>query len=165
LTPRCYPFLLESKAQLALLESVSGHEQFFKDAPIEDVIVVVEEALERTPFFEQSRGRDDIAWVADFEVVSKDFPPPAELARRLGMPHLVGVTTVLICEYPRNLLPAIKVPRGLDAVDSPAFSTVTDCAAPHGLTRPLDGAEDGLPEAIHRDCQLPPNAAIVRLHE
>ena len=100
-----------------------------------------------------------------FRGVSNDLPPTAELARRLGLPHLVGVTTVLICEYSRDFLPAIKVPRGLDAIDSPAFSTVTDCDAPHGLTRPLDGSGDGLPEAIHRDCQLPPNAAIVRLHE
>lgn len=99
-----------------------------------------------------------IVWATDYAMTQDLLDNPKVLIDRLGLAHLAEEAHCIFCAYPRNGGGGVlNVPRALDAIDMPGFQVVPDCSAESGKTRPLTARpEDGLPEVIHRRCQVLP---------
>ena len=110
----------------------------------------------------------DLVWVADESQVRKTAHDDAlGAADRLGLkPHHRALQVGQPCvgfRYERSVLGSdLHVPRVLDALDFDWFRPTTDCNAPCGRTRPLNGPPDnGLDEAVHGRLELQRSDVIV----
>ena len=110
----------------------------------------------------------DLVWVADESQVRKTAHDDAlGAADRLGLkPHHRALQVGQPCvgfRYERSVLGSdLYVLRVLDALDFDWFRPTTDCNAPCGRTRPLNGPPDnGLDEAVHGRLELQRSDVIV----
>lgn len=99
-----------------------------------------------------------IVWVTD-----RDEAPPLlgdwkQLSDRLGRPSDGAEACCIFCGYNRDATEqTLHVPRTLDAIKIAEFVVNEDCSAESGRTRPITRPpEEGLPEAVHRSCEVVP---------
>lgn len=87
----------------------------------------------------------------------------ANLIDRLGLPELKAERFCLVFEYERSVTKrTLHVPRAFDGIGNPQFEAVPDCDADSGMTRPVEfPPEQGLPEAIHKHCELANGSEIM----
>lgn len=95
-----------------------------------------------------------IAWVTDVVTVGLPLPPYASIVDQLGLSHLVGDRAGIVFRYPRAAAPPLHLPRSLDALGHPPFAIEEECDALSGTTKRLSDGQPGLPEAVHRGCQI-----------
>jgi len=97
-----------------------------------------------------------IVWVTDEEKCGSSLNDMGDLTDRLGIQDWEEEENWLLLEYERPSVPGdLHVPRTFDAIGMPHFRVETDCSAPCGRTVPLTRhPQEGLPEAVHRRCEL-----------
>ena len=102
-------------------------------------------------------NRLDIVWVADNEKSEKIGLK--ELVDRLGLDNLENEVRCLKIVYKRGKAKnSLHLPRSFDGIDNGRFDVVEDCNADAGKTLPLNlPHEQGLPEAVHRGCNVEPD--------
>jgi hypothetical protein len=95
-----------------------------------------------------------VVWATAFAAAEPYLGVPSEMVRRLA----IDPSTYVLCVYNRSeIVGNLHVPTSLDAMDQPLFRVSTSASAPFGRTVPVSGPpEDGLPEAVHRRCQVVP---------
>lgn len=103
-------------------------------------------------------NRLSIVWVTDYEVAEDLLDDLEGLVDRLGLTNLVDESYCVVCVHNRKDIGlSIHVPRMFEGWDSMQFELVEDCAAQSGKTKPLTlGVEQGLPEAVHKKCEIIP---------
>jgi len=104
-------------------------------------------------------GRSGPAFVTDNATIPAPMPSFQEFQRLLGLLFSDGNRTLgLLWRYSRAALQAtgnvLCVPRSVDGLDYQPFEMERNCGAPHGNAKQPDGTI-GLPEAVHRGCQIP----------
>lgn len=105
-----------------------------------------------------------LVWVADHDQVKDLTDDLRRLIDRLGLDWSDDEAQCILCAYNREDAGrtdggrTLHVPRALDAVDSPQFEVNRDCSADHGQTRPITRPiDEGLNEAVHRNCSVVPS--------
>lgn len=97
-----------------------------------------------------------IVWVSAGEI-AENFPL-RELVNRLGLGNLERENRCIKIVIDHGKVSEnLHLPRSFDGIDSAQFKVVEDCHAESGITLPLNFiAEQGLPEAVHRSCEVKP---------
>jgi hypothetical protein len=103
----------------------------------------------------------NVVWVASANSLAQFSL--RELVDRLGLINLAAENRCLILVY-RHITTREKLhlPRSFDGIDCLQFRPVRQCSADSGRTLPLTlAAQDGLPEAVHRNCEVKPEVFAV----
>ena len=122
--------------------------------PDEDLRVVTDEYKG-----EVKLGNDlQIVWVTDRYEALPVMSDWKLLSDRLGRPSDGVEARCIFCGYNRNATGrTLHVPRVLDAIGRAEFEVNEDCSAEAGKTSPIARLpEEGLPEAVHRSCEVVP---------
>ncbi len=105
-----------------------------------------------------------LVWVADHDQVKDLTDDLRRLIDRLGLVWSDDEAQCILCAYNREDAGRadggrmLHVPRALDAVGDPQFEVNRDCSADHGRTRPMTRPiDEGLNEAVHRNCSVVPS--------
>lgn len=107
-----------------------------------------------------------IVWVTDREAVAEqEIADPLRLLSRLAVPGSTVGRYMILCVYDREAVAGpLVVPRCFDGLGLEHFRVETDCKAPWGTTAPLSSGEEGLPEAVHEQCEIRPTVyRLVRI--
>lgn len=105
-----------------------------------------------------SLGNDlGIVWITDEDAVSSIRDDLREVADRLGILSLLNAHRCVLCVFRKDKTgKTFHVPSALDAIKNPEFKVVEDCSADCGETQPLTPGKEGLPEAVHSECEVIP---------
>lgn len=105
-------------------------------------------------------GNDlQIVWVTDRDEAAPLLDDWEQLSDLLGRPSGGAEARCIFCGYNRSATGrTLHVPRVLDAIGIAEFEVNEDCSAEAGKTRPITRPpEEGLPEAVHRSCEVVPD--------
>ena len=136
------------------LESIARTESEFSAATADELRAWIEPHLSGYTGELTLAHPRGVAWVTDVVAVGLPLPAYASLIDRLGLSHLFGDRAGIAFRYPRAVAPPLHLPRSLDAVGHPPFAIEEQCDASSGRTKPLSVGLPGLPEAVHRGCQI-----------
>jgi len=103
-------------------------------------------------------GKLGVVLATDYEVVKDVLYDLDDLVDKLGLRNLVNEKLCVIFVYKRNDIgSSLHLPRSFDGLDCPQFEIVEDCKADAGKTLPLSlPHEQGLPEVVHKECEIIP---------
>ena len=106
-------------------------------------------------------GKFKIVWVSDADQVS-DYSDLRTLIDRWALPNLLNEKFCVICIYRRENATELHLPRFFDGLIYEMFLLEPNCDAPYGKTQPLTmPKEQGLPESVHRRCEVIPEKWIL----
>lgn len=129
-------------------------EKLIKELPEEELLSVTDEYREIV----RLGGKLGVVLVTDYEIVKDSLHDLEDLVDKLGLRNLVNEDRCVLCVYERNDIGiSLHLPRSFDGLDNPQFEIVEDCRADAGKTLPLSlPREQGLPEAVHKKCEIIP---------
>lgn len=150
-----------------LLSSVTG----LSDWP-EDLIRVIAAAphgLELLRAVEVPVGVLPLAWVTQSKEIEETVSSHPEGTRASVLRDQLGLSSrydgyhLLELRYPDGFAPPeLRAPTVFDGIDSPYFRAVDATRTPDGFGRTVElrTFKDGLPEAVHRNCDLEPGFVV-----
>lgn len=99
----------------------------------------------------------DIVLATDYDIVKNELTDLSTLVDRLGLDNLVNEKRCVVCVYNRSKIGVVVfLPRSFDGLSYNQFELVDDCDAESGKTKPLSTHEQGLPEGVHKGCDVIP---------
>jgi len=150
---RVFGHISEAKKKILFVRFGLPIDTAFDDLPSELTDFIIQE-ISKDPLTFGNSFR--IVWVTDLEEAQPILNSILEVIDRLGLLGFADEQRAAIFFYERSeLVASFHVPRVLDGINWSRFRPVSDCSAASGKTLPLTKPEEfGLPEAVHRACEV-----------